>query len=299
LIVGASWDRRDDRLFAGIGNPQPGGPPQIESRYRGDVTRAEALWYTPWTFPLVLTMRAGFEARQYESTDVRGGPSIADVYGATPASCAALGLPIPCVDPGLAPEFGIPRRLFYQRARLALDLRRPARDASGVELGVDGGFFRGIASDTSRYAKLSFDGVGQIGGIDRALLLRFVAAVVEPLGNDPVPFDEMISPCGALGLRGLPDGFLRDRSGLVGTVEYRWLISAAIDASLFVDEGGVAGPWFSGLEGEDFHTTVGAGLRFFPRDEPRYWEQTVSHQGIQIAYSPGRSIRVLLTAALF
>ena len=26
LIVGAMWDRRDDRLFAGIGNPAPGAP---------------------------------------------------------------------------------------------------------------------------------------------------------------------------------------------------------------------------------------------------------------------------------
>ena len=45
----------------------------------------------------------------------------------------------------------------------------------------------------------------------------------------------MISPTGANGIRGLPDGLLRDRSGLVGTAEYRWLISSAIDASLFVD----------------------------------------------------------------
>jgi hypothetical protein len=299
LILGLLWDRRDDRLFAGIGNPAPGAPAPVESRYSGDIYRAEALWYTPGSGPLTLTLRAGVEAREYDSSGVRGGPSIAQVYSAPPAECAARGLPSPCTDPAQVPGFDVDRRLLYQRARLALDLRRPVRDASGVELGVDGGVFHGVIADPSRYARLSFDGLAQIGGIDRALLLRFVAAVVEPLGATPVPFDEMISPCGSSGIRGLLDGLLRDRSGLVGTAEYRWLISAQIDASLFVDEGAVAGPWFAGLEGENFHTSVGAGLRFFPRDEPRYWEQVVSHQGIQVAYAPGRSIRLLLTAALF
>src|SRR5262249_21986653 len=156
--------------------------------------------------------------------------------------------------------------------------------ASGVEFGVDGGIFHGVQSDNSRYAKLGFDAIGQVGGIDHALLLRFVAAVAEPLGTTPVPFDDLISPCGALGLLGLPDGFLRDRSGMVGTAEYRWLVGTSLDASLFVDEGAVAGRWFDGLDRENFHTSVGVGLRFFPQDQPRYWDQVVSHQGLQVAY---------------
>src|SRR4029078_9185783 len=47
LIIGGWFDRRDDRLFAGIGNPAPGEPAPVESRYRGDIYRGEALWYTP------------------------------------------------------------------------------------------------------------------------------------------------------------------------------------------------------------------------------------------------------------
>jgi len=297
LTLGALLDRRNDRLFAGIGNPPP-GTPSLESRYRGNIYRAEALWLTPNARYLSLALRAGVEGREYDSTEVRGGPSIAEVYGAPPASCAARGLPIPCTDPALVPEFDTDRRVLYQRARLALDLRPLGRDRRGVELGLDGGVFHGVIADPSRYARLSFDGVAAIGGIDRTLLLRFAAAVVEPLGRAPVPFDDLISPTGGMGIRGLPDGLLRDRSGLVGTAEYRWLISSGLDATLFVDEGAVGGPWFAGLEGEDFHTSVGAGLRFYAGTVPRYWEETAS-QGVQIAYAPGRSIRVLLTAALF
>jgi len=158
--------------------------------------------------------------------------------------------------------------------------------------------YHGIVADPSRYARLSFDGVAAFGGVDRTLLLRFAAAVVEPVGRAPVPFDDLISPTGGMWIRGLPDGLLRDRSGLVGTAEYRWLISSAIDATLFVDEGAVAGPWFGGLEGEDFHTSIGAGLRIYGGTLPRYWDET-AHQGVQIAYAPGRSVRLLLTAALF
>jgi hypothetical protein len=256
------------------------------------------LWLTPTAGPLTLSLRAGFEGREYDSDDVRGGPSIADAYGAPPASCAARGMASPCTDPAQVPEFDADRRVLYQRARLAMDLRPTTRDAHGVELALDGSVFHGVVADPSRYARLSFDGVAAIGGIDRTLLLRFAAAVVEPLGREPVPFDDLISPTGSMGIRGLPDGLLRDRSGLVGTAEYRWLISSAIDATVFVDEGAVAGRWFAGLQGEDFHTSVGSGLRFYGRGSPRYWDEAPS-QGVQIAYAPGRSVRLLLTAALF
>ena len=298
LILGAFWDRRDDRLYAGIGNPAPGAPAPVQARYRGDIYRAEALWYTSRGGPLMLTLRTGAEGREYAADDVRGGPSVAVAYGAPPATCAALGLQSPCTDPLLVPEFNVDRRLLYQRARLGLDLRPPGRDNSGLELGLEGSILHGLAADPSRHARVSFDGLAQIGGIDRALLLRFVAAAVEPLGRAPIPFDEMVSPTGGNGIRGLPDGLLRDRSGLVGTAEYRWLISSALDASLFVDSGAVAGPWFAGLSPEDFRTSVGVGLRLYGRARARYWQESAS-QGVQVAYARGQGVRLMLTMPLF
>jgi hypothetical protein len=283
LALGFSWDRRDDRLFAGIGSPPAGALPAIEARYRADIYRAEAAWHAPGASPVTLDLRAGFEGRDYTAGEVHGGPAVTDVYGTSPA---------------LVPGFDVTRALIYQRARLGLDLRPAARDASGVEIGVDGGVMQGIAADPSRHARVGFHAVGTIGGVDRALVLRFMAAAVEPLGPAPVPFDELVSPSGANGMRGLPDGLLRDRSGLVGTAEYRWLISSNIDATLFVDEGAVAGPWFAGVAPEDFHTSVGAGLRFYGSGLPRYWEEKLT-QGVQLAYAPGRGIRLMLTAALF
>src|SRR5204863_7599723 len=136
--------RRDDRLFAGIGNPAPGVPAPVESRYRGDIYRAEALWFTPGGGPLTLILRAGFEARRYATDEVRGGPSIADAYGASPVSCAVRGEAFPCTDPALVPEFNIDRRLLYQRARLALHLRPDGRARCGVEPGLHGSALHGV-----------------------------------------------------------------------------------------------------------------------------------------------------------
>ena len=297
LSVTAMWDRRDDRIFAGIG-VQPDDDPNVRARYGGDIYKVEAMWVAPRLGPIAVVLRGGAEGRNYHSTDVRGGPSVADAYGATPETCAALGVPSPCTDPAQVPGFYGGRRLLYQRARVALDLRPPGRDRSGVTIGLDGTYVQGIIDDRSRHVRTLFDTVAAIGGVDRVLFLRFAAAVVQPVGDAPVPFDEMISPTGGMWNRGLPDGLLRDRSGVAGTAEYRWLISSALDAALFVDESAVASGWFAGLAPEDFHTSVGIGLRLYRRGYPRYWDDSLQ-QGLQVAFSRGQGIRILLTAAAF
>jgi len=297
LSVFGMWDRRDDRIFAGIG-VQPIDDPNVKARYGGDIYKVETMWVAPRGGPFVLELRAGAEGRNYHSNDVRGGPSVAVAYGAPPETCAALGVPSPCTDPAQVPGFYGGRRLLYQRARVALDLRRNGRDRSGVELGLDGMFVQGIINDPSRHVRTVFDAVTAIGGVDRVLFLRFAAAVVQPVGHAPVPFDEMISPTGALWNRGLPDGLLRDRSGVAGTAEYRWLISSAIDASLFVDESAVASAWFAGLAPEDFRTSVGVGVRYYRPGSARYWDYPLQ-QGVQIAFARQQGIRVLLTATAF
>jgi len=297
LSVGGMWDRRDDRIFAGIG-VQPVDAPNVKARYGGDIYKVEATWAAPRARLVSFQLRAGAEGRNYHSNDVRGGPSVADAYGASPQTCAALGVPSPCTDPAQMPGFYGGRRLLYQRARVALDLRPGGRDRSGVEIGLDGTYVQGIINDRSRHVRTVFDAVGTIGGTDRALLLRFAAGVVQPVGNAPVPFDEMISPTGALWNRGLLDGLLRDRSGVAGTAEYRWLISSALDASLFIDESAVASAWFAGLAPDAFRTSVGVGLRFYRRGLPRYWDDS-PEGGLQLAFSRGQGVRLLLTAAAF
>jgi hypothetical protein len=295
------WDRRNDRLFAGIGSL---GRDQLEamgrglSRYQSDIGQAQLAWTPPSLGPLTLTLRSALALREYGSDGVRAGPSISTLYGDTPAGCAARGLPAPCVDPALVPGFDQDRRVAYQGARLALDLREDARDGSGVGLALDGTYAQGLAGDRTQHVRLAAETVIAIGGIDRALLLRGLAMVVEPLRGGFVPFDELVSPSGWTGMRGFQDGRFRNLSGVVGTIEYRWLIAHHLDASLFVDNGAVAGPWFDGLRLRSFFPSAGVGLRVFDVDQGRYWDKAVAY-GVQIAYAPESGARFLLSAAAF
>ena len=76
------------------------------------------------------------------------------------------------------------------------------------------------------------------------------------------------------------------------------LISSALDASLFIDESAVASAWFAGLAPDAFRTSVGVGLRFYRRGFPRYWDESLQN-GVQLAFSRGMGVRLLLTAAVF
>ena len=301
LSIGASWNRRRDRLFAGIG-PQsrddPAAAGHAVSRYAADIGLVEAAWSSPSDRVFVTGLGADAEWRNYGSEDVRAGPSVAEIYGAAPASCAARGLPEPCVDPVAVPGFDA-RRVVRQRGRVALDLRRTGRYAGGLEVSLTGTHTRGIMGDDTHLGRLALETVLALGGQDRALMLRGLAAVVEPLGSGVIPFDELVSPTGATGMRGFPAGRFRDRSGVVGTVEWRWLVASPIDASLFADAGTVAGPWFSGFRWANVFPSFGAGLRFFSLKDARYWSAEPAF-GIQVAYAPqGSGVRLLLSAAAF
>ena len=150
------------------------------------------------------------------------------------------------MDPVAVPGFDA-RRVTRQRARVALDLRSAGRDASGVEIALAGIHTYGILGDGDHHVRLALDTLFALGGSDRALILRGQAAVVQPLGGSVIPFDELVSPGGGGRMRGFPLGRFRDRSGIVGTLEWRWLVASPIDASLFTDAGPWRAPWFEGL----------------------------------------------------
>jgi len=301
LDLAASWSRRRDRLYAGIG---PASEAELAAmgrgiaRYAADIGRLGLRWTSPRERVIRLDAGSDFEWRNYDGNDVRNGPPVTALFGAPADACAASGVAAPCVDPLLVPGFDIGRRLLRQRARLALDLRDHQRDGDGVEVAFDATYGRGIMGDPSQLVRLGFDTVGAIGGHDRALVLRGQAAVVQPLAGTVVPFDEMISAAGINTMRGFPEGRFRDRSAVVGTVEWRWLVAARIDASLFSDVGAVAGPWFADLRRSSLYTSVGAGLRLYELAQPQHW-QAGGAWGAQVAYSPESGVRLMVSAAAF
>jgi hypothetical protein len=300
LSLLVTYDRRNDRLFAGVG---PRNDEDLlalglrSARYASDNLGGELRWSRRFPFHLVPQAHADLQRRDFHSTDVSGGPPVSDVFGLTADQCSAQGLAAPCVDESQMPGFNRGIRLAHAGGGVTLDLRNPARDGSGVTLAVDATAARGIAGDPSRHAAFTAETVGAIGGSDRLFLLRARAAMVERLTSAPIPFDELVVPSGLYDMRGFAYGRWRGESGIVGSAEYRWYIAASLDATLFVDVGTVAGPRFSNIDWDRWLPSYGLGFRYY-QPQGAYWE-TRPVDGIQIAFAPGGGLRVLFSMASF
>lgn len=296
----ATWNKRQDRLFAGTGansaaNLTAAG--QGLGRYGSNALGADARWSHRLPARLVVLLHADVQRRIYQDTTVTGGPPVATLYGLPAADCAAIGATFPCVNPLEMPGFANGLKVLHGGGALGVDLRDRGREGAGFSAFVDGTVARGVAGDPSEHATLSAESVLALGGINRTLLLRGRAAMVNRLGNAPIPFEELVSPSGQAGMRGFPEGRFRGESGVVGSAEYRWYISSYLDASLFSDLGTVAGHNFSGLAQSQWFPTYGVGLRWF-RTQGAYWDATPVG-GFQVAYSPDYGVRLILSMASF
>jgi hypothetical protein len=300
LSWSATWNRRNDRLFAGIG---PNSEPELVAaglgiaRYGSNALATEVHWRRELPWRLAIDLRSGYAHRDYQGHDVRVGRPVIEVFGASAEVCAARGLPAPCVDTAQLPGFYTGLRLVQAGGELRLDLREKARDGSGVSAALDAAYARGVDTDPSRHGVFGGELVGAIGGGDKVLLLRARGTLVERFGSAPVPFEALVTPSGRAGMRGFPEGRFRGESALVGTAEYRWYLSAYLDAALFVDVGTVAGPRFSRLDWDRWFPSFGLGFRYH-RPKERYWESPPL-DGIQFAYAPDAGFRFLFALAAF
>jgi hypothetical protein len=300
LALDASFDRRHDRLFAAIG---ANSAPALAAaglglgRFGSDILMANLRWTRRIVPHLVGYLHGDAERREYQADDVRAGPSVTTFYGLPPADCAAAGLGTTCVNPAFMPGFNQGLRMVHAGGGVTLDARSHARDGSGVAATLDGTFGRGVAGDPTEDARYSAEALAALGGIDRAFFLRGRAAMVSPLNGADIPFDELVSPTGNLGMRGFPDGRFRGESGVVGSAEYRYFISSTLDASLFSDVGTVAGPAFAGLLRERWFPDFGVGLRFYNQQVPHWSAAPVG--GVEVTYAPDFGLRLLFALARF
>jgi hypothetical protein len=300
LSLLATYDRRNDRLFAGVGPRTEAdlfAAGQGPARYASDNLGAELRWSRRFPLHLVGAAHADAQRRDYRAGGVVGGPSVSETFGLPADECAARGLTAPCVDEGAMPGFNRGLRIAHAGAGLMLDLRRSTRDSRGFSVATDATVARGLAGDPSRHATISAESVGAFGGDDRVFLLRARAVTVERLSSAPVPFEELVVPSGLYDMRGFATGRLRGDSGLIGSAEYRWYISAYLDATLFADVGTVAGPRFSNIDWDRWFPSFGVGFRYY-RPEGAYWDAR-AQDGIQIAYAPEGGLRLLFSMAAF
>jgi hypothetical protein len=301
LSLHGIFNRRDDRYFAGIG-PLTSRDLQANgwepSRYSSDIFLAEPRWTKRLSARFLLSVHADLQRRDYRADDVRGGPSIADVFRTPSPACQATTPPVnACVDPALVPGFQTGLRVAHEGATLAWEHRAQRRDGSGVALAVDATFAQGFADDPSRHVTLTAEPLAAWGGDDRQLLFHGRAVMVQALSDAPIPFEELAMMSGYAGMRGFPDGRFRGDSGVVATAEYRWYVSHTLDASLFTDLGTVAGHAFSGLAGAHWFPSYGVGLRLYESPD-NYWEGRLM-TGVQLIYAPDYGFRFIIAVASF
>jgi hypothetical protein len=300
LSLAVTYDRRNDRLFAGAGPRSDEDLARVgegPARYASNNVGAELRWSRRLPWHLVAGVHTDAQRRDYHATDVSGGEAVSAEFGLPADQCAARGLAFPCVDEDEMPGFNRGVRLIHAGGGFMLDLRSPARDGGGFSFATDATVARGVAGDPSRHAAFSADSVAALGARDRVFLLRARAAMVERLASAPVPFDELVIPSGLYDMRGFPTGRWRGESGLFGSAEYRWYISQNLDATLFADVGTVAGPRFSNIDWDRWLPSFGLGFRFY-RPEGAYWDAR-AQDGIQIAYAPQGGVRLLFSMAAF
>lgn len=297
----ATWSRRRDHLFAGLG---PSTAAELAARgeglarYGADGFVTELRWSRRLLEAVRPALHGDVARRDYTAAEIQGGPSVAALYAGDPLACAQVGRPDGCVDPAALPGFERGLRIAHAGAGLALELGRDGRDGSGFSLGLDGTYGQGIAGDPTSLARFNVESVLALGGLDRVLLVRARAAMVEPRPGTVVPFEELVSPSGVTGMRGFPEGRFRDRSGVVGTVEYRWFVAFNLDASVFVDVGSVAGPRFAGLGSNRLFPTFGLGVRRYATLPAHYWLAPPG-DGVQLVYTPDAGFRALVSIAAF
>jgi hypothetical protein len=289
LRLELDYDRRSDAIYGGLEGDdraalRANGREVV--RYAYEKTAGVLTLRQPLGRVLALQVSGALDRRRYgdgHATDDE--PAIRSIYCTPPVA------PDCRIDPEVVP--GFEEGLFVARGEAAveLDTRPHARFGSGLLARLAGGYARGVSFDPSRHrtVRVGLGGVAAFG--DRTLALHLRAGIVDPLGDAPVPFDELLSPSGSGGMRGLPRGRLRGRSEAVVTAEYRWLLAPWLDAVLFVDRGNAFAKRFTNASLAHTFTSFGLALQAVDLDKPAYWRSPPLY-GVQLAITPDDGFRV-------
>lgn len=254
LELRGEGNRRQDGIFAGIGY---GSLQENVSRFaRSDLLGVVALVLEP--DHVRIRASAGVSWVEVTDTDFRtdNQPSLAQAIEG--------GLYPP--PPGFPGSF----TAYRQRIETTFDTRPTALDPApdGVRLHLFGEQAIDVARGASwaRYGS-ALDAMADLGGY-RALGVRASVAFADPLGDQPIPFVELVElggdpiPFGAY-LRGR----LRGRSSIASSIEYRYSILPWVDAQLFVSVGNVFDAHLADFDVERLRVSFGMGLRALGRLE--------------------------------
>jgi hypothetical protein len=247
-VVGeASYSTRPDHVFYGLG---PDTPLSARARFRMD--RLQARVGGEWKPDARLALRVSLALRrvEYGAGDFGGDPTIDEQVAA-----------------GAIAELPAAYRDGFSHVRsvgsLHFDSRAGGRGSgTGVLLDLVGEENLSLTTSGLRWRELRgharfvlhLDDVAE-----KVMQLGVRAQLVDGEGGE-VPFTELASIGGSIDLRGFPSGRLYDHSGVAAVFDYRWPLSAWLDAHLNLAAGNVFGARFAGLAPGRLRGSFGLGL---------------------------------------
>jgi len=242
LTFRVSGVRRPDEVFFGIG---PSTPQSNRSRFGSH--RFDA--------------RTTFDARVWRSSTIETAIGIRKVD----VGPGHYGNDVSIENGNFPTPFGFQRGYTspYVRALAAFDTRRKGGLGSGVRAEVDGE--QGVDVERSpsfgwfRWGAVA-SGIVDLGDHGRVLTLKVGFYFVEPLGNGPIPFTELVTLGGHEWMPGHFPGRLVDHSAAVSSLQYTWPIAPLLSATLKAGVGNVFGDHLAGFRPELLRLSGAAGL---------------------------------------
>ncbi len=196
--------------------------------------------------------------------EIQGGVRKADLapghFGSDPS------LEVEAATGAFEVPFGFNRGYLapYGRAYASLDTRkRNATTGSGArfEAQAEGGgdVEHAPASGWLRWggSATAFADMDEHG---RILSFALAAAFADPIGDEPIPYTELVMLGGDNWLHGFYPGRLRDRSAAVGQVQYVWPVAPWLNGNLQAAVGNVFGAHLEGFDMKLLRFSGGIGL---------------------------------------
>jgi hypothetical protein len=226
LSVQAKWNRRPDGLYYGIGSEVTN---TFISRVGTDQLTGTVIYEKVIDKFIDLQTTTAIKRTVFHDYTCCGDPSLQTRVEAGQLP-APPGYQVNTTALELSFKAVVDTRLSHPESRSGI------RAALGV--GVAGDVVPGFDTSWVRYGA-AIEGNFDVTGKSRILTIGLTALFVDPLGNQPVAFTELVTLGGAEPFAGFYTGFLRDRSALVASVGWHWPVFAFLEGVAAVSFGNV------------------------------------------------------------
>ncbi len=150
----------------------------------------------------------------------------------------------------------------YGAINAVFDTRNPSDPRSGARLEAQGDIATDVKYGSSSW--VHWGGVAsaflQVDRIRRILSVSAYLSFADPLGNDPIPFTELVSLGGEKWMAGYYPDRLIGRSAAVASVRYSWPIASWIDGTIEADVGNVFDAHLEGFKPGELRFSGAVGI---------------------------------------